>query len=219
MKKVTLLSIALVNAILFNTKALAQDESAFEKGTVVVTAGVGFPDFYRIDQRARYTGNSGYNSTSVKGFGPLIFKGDYGIIKFNWGHTLGAGIVLGYNATTVNFAYTDYRWNNNTGYTYYTYNQKDKHQTITVGARASYHFFTKEKVDCYANVGLGYNIRTYSRTTNDPNGGYGYAYGSSSAYTAFTAGIRYYFTKNFGVYAELGWDMSTPLQGGIALKF
>ena len=162
MKKLTLFSLALVNAILFNTKGLAQDGTAFDKGTLVVTAGLGFPDFNRIDTRTRYTGNRSYNSTTVKGFGPIILKGDYGIIKFKWGHTLGAGIVLGYNSTTVNFAYTDYRYYNGNYFNgaYYTYTQTDKHKTFTVGARASYHFFTKEKIDCYANIGLGYNIRT-----------------------------------------------------------
>lgn len=217
MKKLKVFSFLLIGILLSNTNITAQDDNtAFDKGTVVITAGLGFPDFNRLDTRTRYTGNGGYNSTSVKGFGPMILKGDFGIVKFKWGHTLGAGFVLGYNSTTVDFAYTDYNWNNGN---YYTYNQTDKFRTITVGARATYHFFTKEKIDCYANVGVGYNIRTYSRTTNDPDGGYAYAYGRSSAYTAFTAGIRYYFTKNFGVYAELGWDMSTPLQGGIALKF
>ena len=216
MKKLTLLSFALINAIVFNTKSVAQDNTAFEKGTVVITAGLGFPDFYRIDQRARYNSYKVYNSTSVKGFGPIILKADYGIVKFKWGHTLGAGIVFGYNSTTVDFTY--YKYNNGNGITEY-FNQTDRFRTVTVGARATYHYFTNEKVDCYANVGLGYNIRTYSRTTNDPDGGYLYTSGNSTAYTAFTAGIRYYFTKNFGVYAELGWDMSTPLQGGLALKF
>lgn len=221
MKKIKLLSFLLLGTLLSNTNMVAQDDNtAFDKGTVVITAGLGFPDFNRLDTRTRYTGNGAYNSTTVRGIGPLILKGDFGIVKFKWGHTLGAGFVLGYNSTTVSFAYTDYKYNYGNGNYYYeTYSQTDKFKTFTVGARASYHFFTTEKLDCYANVGLGYNIRTYSRTTNDPNGGYAYTSGQSSAYTAFTAGIRYYFTKNFGVYAEVGWDMSTPVQGGIALKF
>lgn len=217
MKKLKVFSFLLLGTLLTNTNITAQEETAFDKGTVVITAGLGFPDFYRLDQRANY---SRYNSTTVRGFGPLILKGDFGIVKFKWGHTLGAGFVLGYNSTTVNFAYTDYRYNYGNGNYYYeNYSQTDRFRTITVGARATYHFFTKEKIDCYANVGLGYNIRTYSRTTNDPNGGYAYTSGRSTVYEAFTAGIRYYFTKNFGVYAEVGWDMSTPIQGGIALKF
>lgn len=222
MKKIKLFSFLLLGTlVLSNKKISAQDEnSAFDKGTVVITAGLGFPDFNRLDTRSRYVGNGSYNSTTVHGFGPLIFKGDFGIIKFKWGHTLGAGFVLGYNSTTVSFAYSNYKYNNGNGSYYYeNYSQTDRFQTFTVGARATYHFFTKEKLDCYANVGLGYNIRTYNRTTNDPNGGYAYTNGNSTVYEAFTVGIRYYFTKNFGVYAEAGWDMSTPLQGGIALKF
>lgn len=219
MKKLKVLSFLLLGTLLSNTNITAQDDNtAFDKGTVVITAGLGFPDFNRVDTRTRYTGNGFYHSTTVRGIGPLILKGDFGIVKFKWGHTLGLGFVLGYNSTTVNFAYTDEEWNNGNQY-FYTYNQTDRFKTVTVGARASYHFFTTEKLDCYANVGVGYNIRTYSRTTNDPFGNYAYSGAQSGAYSAFTAGIRYYFTKNFGVYAELGWDMSTPIQAGIALKF
>jgi hypothetical protein len=100
------------------------------------------------------------------------------------------------------------------------YNETDLYRTITVGVRGSYHFFTKEKIDCYANIGLGFNINTLNQTSNYP-----YAYNSrtsasrSAVYEAFTVGIRYYFTKNIGVYSELGWDMSAPIQAGIALKF
>lgn len=201
---------------LFNTSVKAQDNTAFEKGTVVATVGYGFPDLYRTSLRVYYNGNS---STTVRGFGPLILKGDYGIVKFKWGHSVGAGIVLGYSSTKVDYTYTDYRWNNGNGWGNYTYSQTDYYRTITVGARGTYHFFTKEKFDCYASIGLGFNINTYTQTTNDPSGYNTLARGRSGLYEAFTVGIRYYFTKNFGVYSELGWDMSTPIQAGVALKF
>ena len=207
MKTTTLLTLALSSLLFFAQKTKAQ-ESAYEKGTVVITAGYGLPDFNRISLRSSYN-VYGYNGTTVRGFGPLILKGDYGIYKFKWGHTVGAGLVLGFNTTTINYLYSSNLWT-----------ETDRYTTITVGARGSYHFFTKEKIDCYANVGLGFNINTYNQTTNDPRG---YINNSISnrpgVYEAFTVGIRYYFTKNIGVYAEAGWDMSTPIQGGLALKF
>ncbi|MBK6985002.1 MAG: hypothetical protein IPH32_09720 [Bacteroidetes bacterium] len=216
MKKITLFTIALVSAILFHNKILAQDNSAFDKGTVVATAGYGFPDFYRTSLRVSY---NAYSSRSVRGFGPIILKGDYGIVKFKWGHSVGAGIVIGYSNTRVNYTYIETKWNNGNGWNNYTYSQTDNYQTITIGARGSYHFFTKEKVDCYANVGLGFNINTSTHTTDNPNGYTSYAASRSGLYNAFTVGIRYYFTKNIGVYSELGWDNSTPIQGGVAIKF
>lgn len=81
-----------------------------------------------------------------------------------------------------------------------------------------YHFFTKEKLDCYASVGLGFNINSTSRTTDNPNGYTAIATARSGLYETFTVGIRYYFTKNIGVYL-VRLDMSAPIQAGVALKF
>ena len=216
MKK-TLLALACI-IFLCNHSTKAQDESAFEKGTIVATAGYGFPDFYRTSLRVSY---NAYSSTKVSGIGPIILKGDYGIVKFKWGHSVGAGIVIGYNATKIKFTDTYYDYS---GFPYYTntlrsYTETHVYQTITIGARGSYHFFTKEKFDCYASIGLGFNINSTSRTTNNPNGYTGYASARSGVYSAFTVGIRYYFTKNIGVYSEVGWDMSVPIQAGLAIKF
>jgi hypothetical protein len=209
--KISLLLI-LMATCLFNYKYKAQDNSAFEKGTIVATAGCGFPDLYRTSLRANY---SGYNSTNVGGFGPLILKGDYGIYKFKWGHTVGAGIVIGYNSTKVG-----YTINNNYSPIAGVYYETDHYRTITLGARGSYHFFTKEKFDCYASIGLGFNINSYAQTRNNPNGYFARtATPRSALYGSFTVGIRYYFTKNIGVYSEVGWDMSAPIQGGVAIKF
>ncbi|MBI3519495.1 MAG: hypothetical protein HY062_09095 [Bacteroidetes bacterium] len=212
MKKQSLLALASV-IFLLNTQSKAQDNTAFEKGTVVATAGYGFPDLYRTSLRVAY---NGYSSTKVSGVGPIILKGDYGIVKFKWGHSVGAGIVIGYSSSKVVF--NDYYNDYYNGYrTLYT--ETDSYKKITIGARGTYHFFTKEKFDCYASIGLGFNINSYTQTTNNPNGSTKSAVAGSGVYEAFTVGIRYYFTKNFGVYSELGWDMSAPIQGGIALKF
>ena len=55
-------------------------------------------------------------------------------------------MVLGSNTTKATFTYRD--WSNNgtgIGGYYADYTQIDKYTTITVGARGTYHFFTKEK--------------------------------------------------------------------------
>lgn len=186
----------------------AQD-ICFDKGTVVATVGYGFPDLYRANLKTSYYQ---FESNNVTGFGPLILKGDYGIAKFKWGHSVGTGIVLGYSSTQVDYI------DSHKGTTYFQ--GVDLYRTITIGARGSYHFFTKEKIDCYASIGLGYNINSYSGTLNGSITAINSNLGSRSVlYESFTVGIRYYFTKNIGLYSEIGWDMSTPIQGGIALKF
>lgn len=80
-------------------------------------------------------------------------------------------------------------------------------------------FFTKEKFDCYASVGLGFNINSYSYSSSVPNIHTNSSHGRSGLYSALTVGIRYYFTKNIGFYSELGWDLNAPIQGGLCLKF
>lgn len=213
MKKSIIKAVLFFSLVFTSYNNFAQDEAAFDKGTVVVTGGYGFPDLYRGTLRVAY---NSYNSTTVKGFGPLILKGDYGIVKFKWGHSVGAGMVIGFNATTVEYNYNYYlNWLTPVQ----NYRAVDKYKTITIGARGTYHFFTKEKFDCYASVGLGFNINSVNQTTNDPNGVSISAKKRSGMYQALTVGVRYYFTKNIGVYSELGWDMSAPIQGGIAIKF
>jgi predicted porin len=204
MKTTTVLTLALSSLLLFTQKTKAQ-ESAFEKGTIVATLGYGFPDLNRASLRSFY---NVYNNTTVRGFGPIILKGDYGIYKFKWGHSVGAGIVMGFSNNIITYNYLS---------NYYL--ETDKYTTITIGARGSYHFFTKEKIDCYANIGAGFNINNEIRTTSTGITNSNPVSKRSGVYEAFTVGIRYYFSKNFGVYAEAGWDMSTPVQGGIALKF
>ncbi len=211
MKKQIVLALASV-LFLFNLNSNAQ-KLAYEKGTTVATIGYGFPDLYRSTLKVAY---NGYKSKTVVGFGPLMLKGDYGIYKFKWGHTVGAGIVLGYNSTTIRFDYT--HWNKGQA-KYVDYTETDVYRTITVGARGTYHFYTKEKLDCYASIGLGFNVNSAVQTTDNPDGANIVVSKRSGVYESFTVGIRYYFTKNFGVYSELGWDMSAPIQGGIALKF
>lgn len=63
--------------------------------------------------------------------------------KFKWGHSVGAGIVIGFNSTSVKFTdnYYDY-YNNN--YNLITYNETHTFRTITVGARGCITFSQKK---------------------------------------------------------------------------
>lgn len=215
MKKLFLLLTASF-VVLCNNTYKAQDNTAFEKGTIVATVGYGFPDLHRANLRSGYTA---YSSNKVSGIGPIILKGDYGIVKFKWGHSVGAGIVIGYSSTKIVFNDFYYNYNYGNYGVANSYTETNNYRKITIGARGTYHFYTKEKIDCYASIGLGFNVNSFSRTTTNPNGYTQAAVANSGAYSAFTAGIRYYFTKNIGVYAEAGWDMSAPIQGGLAIKF
>ena len=195
-----------------NSDSESSSGLAFDVKKLVLTFGYGFPNFERNSYKSYYSGN-GYKSYSYSGIGPIIAKADYGIVKFKWKHSVGVGIMVGYNATSAKYQYYN-KYN-------FLYTQTDNYSTVTLGVRGTYHFFTTEKVDCYGSVGLGFNINSHNYKSDEPNGYYNTVYYSNnpSTYEALTVGIRYYFTKSFGVYAEAGWDFATPLQAGLAFKF
>lgn len=98
---------------------------------------------------------------------------------------------------------------------YYVNGKKKTGTKISVVGRAAYHFeFDVPKMDFYAGLQAGVyisNIYAYNpvkeqfETRVYPTGG------------AF-AGIRYYFTDAFGVYAEAGYGLGA-LNGGMVFAF
>ena len=85
---------------------------------------------------------------------------------------------------------------------------------VLLRARASYHFSLGgdigEKLDPFAGVSLGYVVTSYSS-------GYGGSKASALAAGAF-AGAHYYFTQNFGAFAELSSSF-TLFNTGLTFKF
>lgn len=90
---------------------------------------------------------------------------------------------------------------------------------LTFSARATYHFeFDIPKLDVYAGVGfafnvdfeetniVGFNNKTKNTNVGRPN------------YHQVFAGIRYYFTDSFGVYAEAGHG-HRALNAGVVFSF
>jgi hypothetical protein len=211
MKKLTILLFAMSFVLTYQTKG----QEAFDKGKTVVTVGYGVPNLARVGLRLIYGGYQGY---SVSGFGPILVKGDYGILK-----NLGIGAVIGYSSTKLSFDQTDSYYDYNTGYSQsYTYRESLKWTSLSLGAHANYHFVRKEKVDVYVGGGLGYTINNITYSNNDPynqNPGSYIAYSPNAIFYAVTIGMRYYFTPNIGIYAEGGIEKGALLQGGLALKF
>lgn len=205
----------LLLAILSFTNITAQGDS-FDDESIVITAGLGVPDFERIHLKNRYY-NNGYSSVNVRGFGPFIFKLDYGFYRLPWGHTVGAGVQFGYSASKLTYNFQDY-WNNGNNNYYYTYSQTDRISRTSAGVRGTYHFLTREVIDIYLNGGIGLTFLSNQQTINDYNGTRSSTYRNVDYYTAITAGLRYYFFENIGLYTEIGWDLSAPVQAGISIK-
>lgn len=210
MKKISTLLIAF---IITATSSLSAQSLAFDKGKTVVTVGYGVPNLARVGLKVIYGPYAGY---SVTGFGPILVKGDYGILK-----NLGVGAVIGFASSKITYSETDY-YNNNGNSQLYTYQESIAWKSLSLGAHANYHFVRKEKFDAYVGGGLGYTINTFVYSNNDPyyGGSRTYAtYNPSSIFYAATVGVRYYFTPNIGVYAEAGIEKGALLQGGLAIKF
>lgn len=184
-------------SFLFQKISAQSDSRSFNKGTVAINAGIGI------------IGSIHYYGSGVKRSPVYSFTGEYGILKLGPG-ILGGGIAFGFQSASYTANYGSY---------YY----KDKWSTVMFGLRGTYHpdILNGEKYDLYGIVQLSFNHFGYSFTTNDPYYN-SYLYGASSLSSYIRpylmVGARYYFTKNFGVYSELGYDIAL-LKLGITLKF
>ena len=218
--------------------SIAQDKTgnvAWKAENSVVTIGYGVPNLYKaiLKSAVRNAGvNSNYNNGSanesynlnVTGFGPGFLKYDYAINEL-----IGVGAVVGYWSTTLTntHTYRESNYNYNTG----LYNNADyvdieklRVSSLSIGARLNFHFATTKKLDPYAGFGAGYSNTSFRVTETSTNPNYrkntDVAYGFSvPIYFAITAGVRYYFTDNIGIYGEFGIDKWSVLQGGLAIKF
>lgn len=105
----------------------------------------------------------------------------------------------------------------NTGYKYTDLGYTAKWNYTTVGARGAYHFngFKIPRLNAYAGAMLGYNFVKYSSENQDNSFVNNYA--SGLGVTGFLGG-RWFFTQNFGAFAELGYGVSV-LNAGITYKF
>ena len=182
--------------LFFNTVNL--HAQSFNEGSIAVNGGIGI--LSSINYYAGYT---------IKRTPVISVSAEYGVKKIGPG-ILGLGLAFGYQSAS----YTD-----NAGSYYY----KDKWTTTLFGLRGTYHpdFLNTDKYDVYGVLQLSFDHFGYSFTTNDPyinSNLYGQNTLSSYVRPYFLLGGRYYVSKNFGVFSELGYDISY-LKLGITLKF
>jgi|SRR5690606_24099181 len=106
----------------------------------------------------------------------------------------------------------------NTGYKYDSGGFEHKWNYFVIGARGAYHFNGltdhPKELDLYGGIMLAYNHVKYS---SDGNNGFGGNYGSGIGFSGFIGG-RWFFSDQFGAYAELGYGVSI-LNVGVTYKF
>lgn len=174
---------------------------SFSGGDNNIGVGIGAGGYYRTYSR--------YTSVSPV----LTINYDRGTnIKAGPG-VIGIGGYFGYKSQGYSATYfygtEDWRW---------TY--------LMFGVRGTYHWNSwhgNDKLDMYAGVTLGTRITSYSDRSVYNNTAFEATYRRTSRYPAAAhgglfAGVRYYFAKGFGVYSELGADI-TFVQGGLCFQF
>ena len=171
-------------------------QSAFEKGTSLVKAGIGIGSSI-----FSYSGSSQTPAISAQFEKGIWEIGGPGVISLG-----------GYVGTkSYKYHYTN---------TYYDYTAKWNYTII--GIRSAYHYtgLKNSKADLYGGLMLSYNHLKYK--FEDENGGtsgsngFG-SYGSGTGITAYVGG-NYLFTGNIGAFGELGYGVSY-LTLGLTVKF
>ena len=186
MKKVLLL-LALV--CLLGVSSQAQE--ILKKGDIVVDARIGL-------------GGGGYYKMALP---PISITGEYCIVD---------NLIAGKNGSIGVGAYVGVAGYRHKGFydNYYHVDHDfvDKMFRMTVGARAAFHYQFIDKLDTYAGIMLGLDIRNYKEfycTSHNYVDDCGYYKNTKMglAHSEFV-GARYYFTDNIAVNAEFGYGIS-----------
>ncbi|MBL7895313.1 MAG: hypothetical protein JNK50_08490 [Bacteroidia bacterium] len=193
------------------TKKNEGGEKCFDEGTHIVNLGFGFGRTYH----AVYKG-AGYKSGSTPAIS-LTYEQAWPQ-KLGPGY-LGVGAYLGHQFSFFRYDYTRYNDNNGAFSTYYS---DHKWNYFMLAARAAYHWdvLNSKNAEVYGGVIAGLRFQIHNYSTNDPDKKDPYNYNNSLVYPAWSvfAGARWYFSKNVGLFAEVGYGVSY-LTGGFSFKF
>ena len=182
-------------------------EKCFNESTHILNLGVGFGS---RSYHSLYLGG-GYSYGITPAFS-LTYEQAYPK-KLGPGY-LGVGAYFGFQHEYYKYDYA-YLFSN----TYYYHHSWNYYM---VAARGAYHWdvLNAKNAEVYAGVIIGLRFQTHHYETNDPSNKDPYSYTQSFAYPAYSAfaGARWYFAKNFGLFAEVGYGISYAT-GGFSIKF
>jgi outer membrane protein W len=202
MKKALFVMAVLVMAFSVTTKAQDNEGGAFSKGSSYVNLGYGFGSIWKnlFKLTAGFSGGA-YKVTST---GPFSLAYEYGVSD-----KISVGVIAGYSQ--VKGTYTDASFPSD--------NYVDKLTNFSVIARGNYHFGHSEKFDPYIGIGLGYyNFKFESIDAGGVSTGNAFAIPGAFGFNG-QLGAKYFFSTNFGIFAEVGYVAGGIGQVGVALKF
>jgi len=186
------------------------------KGSVTVTPYMGFPNLLTAAIRNTYElTNQKKEQLTIHGVGPIGLRAEYFIIDH-----LSIGGEVSYASTSIEWKEKGTLKLPDSTTIPYMYSFKLKAPRIRTLVKLNYHFATTEHTDWYTGVGIGYNSTRINLTTDAP---YIRDYDILSLYflplsARINFGFNYYFTKYFGINAEVG--LGGPLGSiGISGRF
>lgn len=186
-------------------------EKCFDENTHIINLGVGFGSrsYHSIFRGAGYSygRTPAFSLTYEQAFPKKLGPG-----------YLGIGAYLGFQHEY--YKYNSGYYDNTFYYNTYYYNHSWNH--FVVAARGAYHWdvLNAKNAEVYAGVIIGMRFQIHNYNTNDPGNKDPYSYSQGVVYpvgSAF-AGARWYFAKNFGLFAEAGYGISY-ITGGFSIKF
>ena len=202
MKKVLFVS-AILLAV--STSTFAQDDAggAYTQGSSTVAAGYGFGSIWKklFKLSSMFSGGS-YKTSST---GPFSLTYEYGVAE-----KISVGVAVSYSQ--VKGTYTDPSNLPEDNYI-------DKLTNFSVIARGNYHFGSSEKFDPYIGAGVGYYNFKYESVYGDgTKTGNLFAIPGAFGFNG-QLGAKYYFSPNFGAFAEVGYVAGGFGQVGLVGKF
>ncbi len=203
-------------AIMFAaTATFAQDgDGAFTKGSSTVSLGYGFASPYKtLFKLTNIFATDPTTTVKLTSLGPIGVTYEYGATD-----KVSVGLQVAYG--TIKNVTTD-KDGLGAGKDYIVTQTMDQ---ISAIARVNYHFGSSAKFDPYGGLGLGYGSFKFKTTSNDPtDGAADFALFNIKVPGAFgitgQLGAKYYFSPNFGAYAEIGYLAGSFAQLGITAKF
>ncbi len=213
MKKIIYLpTMILLVSLISSISALGQ---ATRQGNIIIDPYYGGPNFGKAFIEAVEDQNPGNVNFNARSIGPAGIRFEYMV-----GDRIGLGVDAIYNSRNITFnandTITDGNGNQEIQVSSYEYDMK----RLRVQLRFNYHFdISNPDLDAYFGVGAGSNNRfrtTFENGTEIDDDLSNLTLIQFSARVC--AGMRYYFTENIGLNAEIG--LGGPLvSGGLSFKF
>lgn len=212
MKKMRLL----LTGILALGATVNANAQANSQGNFIFDAYYGAPNlgkkFYNAIEDAN--GTSNFKATGV---GPMGLRGEYMVAD-----RVGVGFDIIYNSNNITYTSIDSTYNGNTDTWTATSNEyKRTMNRVRIQARFNYHFdVSNPDLDAYMGIGAGSNAR-YRKFYQNGNEVLDEFKGSGTLLPVsfrLCTGLRYYFSENVGVNAEIG--LGGPLiSAGLSVRF